>query len=96
MNKTNALKKDLKNKFAGTLNEVVTLEDPKPSKKVKKLISKSSKKLASAVVKDNKEAKKKAIKAEKKAAKAEKKAANPRNGVKAKKVKMEKQVEILG
>ncbi|MBL7844787.1 MAG: hypothetical protein JNK44_13040 [Cyclobacteriaceae bacterium] len=96
MNKTKALKKDLKNKFAGTINEVVTLEDPKPSKKVKKLISKSSKKLASAVVKDNKEAKKKAIKAEKKAAKAEKKAAKPLNGLKAKKEKKVKEVEIIG
>jgi len=96
MNKKKALKKDLKNKFAGTINEVVSLEDPKPSKKVKKLISKSSRKLASAVVKDNKEAKKKALKAEKKAAKAEKKALKPVNGLKPKKEKKEKQVEILG
>ncbi|MBX2962644.1 MAG: hypothetical protein KF687_09040 [Cyclobacteriaceae bacterium] len=95
MNKTKALKKDLKNRFAGTINDVVTLEDPKPSKKVKKLIDKSSRKLASAVVKDNKEAKRKALKAEKKAAKAEKKTSKSLNGLKVKKEKKVKEVEAV-
>jgi hypothetical protein len=75
MNKSKALKKDLKNKFTGSIQEVVSLEDPKPSKKVKKLITKSSKRLASAVAADARKARKKAVKDEKKAAKAEKKAA---------------------
>ncbi len=96
MNKTKALKKDLKNKFSGTINELVTLEDPKPSKKVKKLISKSSRKLAAAVVKDTKVAKRNALKAEKKAAKAEKRAVKPLNGTKAKKEKKVKEVEVIG
>ncbi len=75
MNKNKALKKDLKNKFTGSIQEVVNQEDPKPSKKVKKLIRKSSNRLASAVAQDAKKAKKHALKNEKKAAKAEKKAA---------------------
>ena len=70
----NALKKDLKAKFAGTLSQTVSVVDPKPSKKVKKIINKSSKQLASAVIVDTKKARKKAIKIEKKAAKDEKKA----------------------
>jgi hypothetical protein len=80
MNKTKAIKKDLRTKFSGTINEVVTKEDPAPSKKVKKLIKKSSRQLAVAVIDDTKKAKKKAVKAERKALKAEKKATKPKKG----------------
>jgi hypothetical protein len=100
MNKTKAVKKDLTIKFAGTINEVVNQEDPKPSKKVKRLIKKSSRRLATAVLDDTKKAKKRAekdgkksLKAEKKAAKAEKKASL--NGSKPKKENKES-VEVIG
>ncbi len=73
MNKKKAVKKDLEGKFSGTINEVVAKEDPKPSKKVKKIIRKSSKQLAEAVIADTKKAKKKSVKAEKKASKSVKK-----------------------
>jgi len=95
MNKDKAIKKDLKGKFAGALKDAVSQEDLKPSRKVKKLISKTSKKLASAVVKDTKRAEKKAAKLEKKVAKAEKKAAKS-NGLKPKKEKKIKEVEVVG
>lgn len=85
MNKTKALKKDLKNKFSGTLKEVVNKEDPSPSKKVKKLIKRTSKKLAIAVASDAKKAMKKAEKAERKAEKA----------AKPKKEKREKPIELV-
>lgn len=73
MKKVKALKKDLRTKFSGTLTQAVNIEDPKPSKKVKKLISKTSRQLAAAVMNDTKKARKKAEKAEKKFVKAEKK-----------------------
>ena len=73
MTKVKALRKDLKTKFADTLTMAVGSEDPKPSKKVKKIISKTAKQLASAVVEDTKKARKKAIRAEQKAAKEQKK-----------------------
>jgi hypothetical protein len=100
MSKTKAVKKDLTAKLAGTLNEVVIKEDPKPSRKVKKLIRKSSKKLAVAVLDDTKKAEKKASKAEKKALKAEKKASRPDkkaslNGSKPKKDKKDS-ADVIG
>ena len=73
MKKTKALKKDLRARFSGTIGQAVQVEDPSPSKKVKKLINKSSKQLAAAVLVDTKKARKKAKKVEKKALKAEKK-----------------------
>ncbi len=73
MKKVKALKKDLRAKFSGTITQAVNSEDPKPSKKVKKLINKSSKQLAAAVIADTKKSRKKAEKAKKKAVKAEKK-----------------------
>ena len=93
MNKVKALKKDLKGKFSGVLKDAVAQEDSKPSKKVKKLINKSSKKLATAVVKDTKRAQKEAAKLEKKVAKAEKKAAKS-NGLKPKKEKQLKSAAV--
>ena len=87
MKKKKAVKKDLEGKFSGTIHEVVTKEDPKPSKKVKKVIRKSSKQLAEAVLQDTKKAKKKSIKAEKKASKSVKKTGELVNGSKPKKDK---------
>ena len=85
MNKTKALKKDLRNKFSGTIQDVVAKEDPSPSKKVKKLIKRTSKKLAAAVANDSRKALKKAEKAERKAAKR----AKPKNE------KREKPIELV-
>ncbi len=85
MSKNKALKKDLRNKFTGTIQEVVSKEDPKPSKKVKKLIKRASKKLAVAVASDTVKALKKAEKAERKAEKSGK----------SKKEKREKPIELV-
>ncbi|MDL5049380.1 hypothetical protein QQ054_25530 [Oscillatoria amoena NRMC-F 0135] len=85
MKKSKAFKKDLKNKFSGTIQDVVVKEDPSPSKKVKKLIKRASKKLAAAVANDTRKAIKKAEKAERKAVK----------GAKPKKEKREKPIELV-
>ena len=73
MKKNKALKKDLKTRFSSKLTTAVVAETSKPSKKVKKLIKSSSRKMADAVYADVKKDQKRAAKAEKKVAKAEKK-----------------------
>ncbi len=59
MKRKKALRKDLRNRLSGSIEQLVQQEDPNPSKKVKKIIKRTSDKLARAVVKDAKRAEKK-------------------------------------
>lgn len=96
MKKAKALTKDLKTKFADTLNQAVGIEDPKPSKKVKKIIKRTSKQLASAVVEDTKKARKKMIMAVKKTAKEQKKSLKAqKKSEKSPKIKIKSATEVV-